>query len=48
MAAPESKMARYRDVMEFKSQDHRVLTSHTLGDDGAWHQFMTVHYRRKK
>jgi hypothetical protein len=48
MAAPESKMARYRDVMEFKSQDHRVLTSHTLGDDGVWHQFMTVHYRRKK
>ena len=48
MAAPESKMARYRDVMEFKSNDHRVLTSHTLSEDGVWHQFMTVHYRRKK
>jgi hypothetical protein len=48
MAAPESKIARYRDVMEFKSNDHRVLTSHTLGEDGVWHQFMTVHYRRKK
>jgi hypothetical protein len=48
MAAPESKTARYRDVMEFKSQDYRVLTSHTLSEDGVWHQFMTVHYRRKK
>ena len=34
--------------MEFKSDDHRVLSSYTLGADGAWHQFMTVHYRRKK
>jgi hypothetical protein len=47
MAAPD-KTARYRDVVEFKSDDHRVLTSHTLGDDGKWHQFMTAHYRRTK
>jgi hypothetical protein len=48
MEAPESKMGKYRDVMEFKSDDHRVLNSYTLGADGAWQQFMTVHYRRKK
>jgi hypothetical protein len=48
MEAPESKMGKYRDVMEFTSDDHRVLSSYMLGADGAWQQFMTVHYRRKK
>jgi hypothetical protein len=42
------KMAQYRDVMEVDSDDHRVLTSHALGDDGKWHRFMTAHYRRKR
>jgi Protein of unknown function (DUF1579) len=45
--AGEGKMAKYRDMIEFKSDDHRVMTSHVLGDDGQWHQFMTVNYRRK-
>ncbi len=44
----EGKLAQYRDVIEFKSDDHRVLTSHVLGEDGTWHGFMTAHYRRKK
>jgi hypothetical protein len=43
----EGKTAKYRDVIEFKSDDHRVLTSHLLGDDGQWHQFMTASYRRQ-
>ncbi|MBA3315540.1 MAG: DUF1579 domain-containing protein [Planctomycetota bacterium] len=39
-------MAKYRDVIEFKSDDHRILTSHVMGDDGHWKQFMIAHYRR--
>jgi hypothetical protein len=42
------KTAKYKDRMEIKSDDHRVLTSHYLGDDGEWHEFMTAHYYRKK
>ena len=44
-----SKMAKYRDVIEWKSDDHRVLTSQALGDDGTWGPpFMTWHYRRQR
>jgi hypothetical protein len=41
-------MAKYKDVIEFKSDDHRVLTSHMLGDDGEWHGLMVANYRRIK
>ena len=44
----QSKMGKYKDVIEFKSDDHRILTSEALSDDGKWHKFMTIHYRRKK
>ncbi|MHB9133769.1 MAG: DUF1579 domain-containing protein [Armatimonadota bacterium] len=44
----EGQMARYQDVIEVISDDHRVLTSRMLGDDGQWHQFMTAHYHRKQ
>lgn len=44
----DGKMAKYRDVIEFKSDDHRTLSSFGLGDDGKWTGFMTAHYRRSK
>ena len=37
---------KYRDVIEFVSDDHRLLRSLTLGEDGKWNEFMTAHYRR--
>jgi hypothetical protein len=46
--AAGGKMAKFKDSIEFKSNDHRMTTSRVLGDDGSWHQIMTVHYRRKK
>jgi hypothetical protein len=44
----QGKMARYRDAIELKSDDQRILTASVLGDDGAWQQFMRVNYRRKR
>jgi hypothetical protein len=44
----DGKMVKYQDIIEFKSNDHRVLSSQTLGDDGKWHGFNTANYRRKK
>jgi len=41
-----AKTATYKDVIEFKSDDHRILSSHVLGADGQWTQFMTANYRR--
>lgn len=42
----EGKTAKYRDSIEWRSDDHRVLTSRYLGEDGEWREFMTAHYRR--
>jgi hypothetical protein len=42
------KLARYRDVIEVRSDEHRILTSHVLTAEGKWHQFMTSHYHRRK
>ena len=41
-------MSKYRDVIEFHSDDHRTLSSFTPDPDGQWKKFMTAHYRRKK
>ena len=47
MGAPGT-LTKYKDVIALESDDHRVLTSHMLGDDGTWTRFMTAHYRRRK
>jgi hypothetical protein len=44
--AADGTMAKYRDVIV--NDDHRVMTSHVLSDDGRWHAFMTANYRRKE
>ena len=44
----EGKMRKFKDVVEFKGDDHRVATSRMLGDDGTWHEFMRADYRRRK
>ena len=41
-------MTKYEDIIEFKSDDYRTLTSRMLGPDGNWTEFMTAHYRRKR
>jgi len=46
--AAEGKLAKFTDVMEIKSGDRRVLTSHIQGDDGKWQKIMTIHFRRTK
>ena len=40
--------AKYQDRIEFVDDDHRILTSQMLGEDGEWNRFMTAHYHRKK
>lgn len=44
----ESRMTKYKDIIEFVSDDHRIMTSQILGEDGNWLQFMTAHYRRQR
>jgi hypothetical protein len=44
----EGKMTKYKDMIEWKNDDYRLLSAQALGDDGQWHGFMTADYRRKK
>ena len=44
--AGDGSLSPYRDVIELKSNDHRVMTSHAPGPDGKWACFMTANYRR--
>jgi hypothetical protein len=41
-------MANYQDLIEFVSDDHRVLRSRTPGPGGEWVEFMTAHYGRTR
>uniref|UniRef100_A0A7C2P5T0 DUF1579 domain-containing protein n=1 Tax=Schlesneria paludicola TaxID=360056 RepID=A0A7C2P5T0_9PLAN len=44
----QGAMARYQDIIEFISDDHRTLSSQFLGPDGQWVSFMKAHYRRQR
>lgn len=39
-------LAKYQDIIEMVDQDHMILSSQILGEDGVWHHFMTAHHRR--
>jgi hypothetical protein len=41
-------MTKYQDIIEFVSDDHRILRSRLQGPDGKWQNFMMAQYRRKK
>jgi len=43
----EGKMANYKDIIEIKSDDYRLLRSQIQSADGSWQEFMTAHHRRK-
>ncbi len=45
--AGDGKTARYKDVIEFRTDDHRVFTAHVQRADGTWQQMMAMDYRRQ-
>jgi hypothetical protein len=40
-------LVRFREIIEFKSADHRVFTSSMQDEDRNWVQLVSAHYRRK-
>ncbi len=44
----QTALAKYQDIIEFVSDDHRIMTSQIRGEDGNWTKFMTAHYHRQK
>lgn len=43
----DGRMIPYRDVIEVKSDNERLLRGLVQEDDGSWRQFMVTHYKRK-
>jgi Protein of unknown function (DUF1579) len=41
-------VAKFKEVMEVKSKEHRVFTSSMQGQDGKWATIVTIKYQRKK
>lgn len=42
------ELAKFKEVLELKSKDHKVFTSYIEGENGEWTRMMTINYRRKK
>ena len=42
------EMGQYRDIITVVNDDYHTMTGNFLGDDGAWHEMMVMHFRRKK
>jgi len=42
----DGTLAKYRDVIEIKSEAHRVLTSAVMHEDGTWGELLRTDYRR--
>jgi Protein of unknown function (DUF1579) len=42
-----TKLAKYQDIIEIVDDKTRLLRSRTPTDDGKWHEFMNMTYRRK-
>ena len=39
--------ARYQDILEWKGEDEREMSSQVLNEQGEWVRFMTIRYRRR-
>lgn len=48
MPTSPDTLSKFKDITEFRTNDHRVFTAHMLGQDGKWTQLMTTHYRRTR
>jgi hypothetical protein len=43
----DGRMLPYRDVIELKGEDERLLRGLVQEDDGSWRQFMVTRYKRQ-
>lgn len=43
-----TKSRQYKEVLELKSDNERLFSSHMLGDDGNWTQIMSAIYKRSR
>jgi hypothetical protein len=42
----DGSLSKFQDIVEIVDDNHWILRSRSLGEDGKWIQFMEGHYRR--